>query len=88
MARRGKARRAKRVATPAVAALAGLPAGVDLLAAVAGLNLSSLPGFDLPLVLRAVYRLGNHTRAKTGFCTTQAIPHPRRRHHPLLTTQP
>jgi hypothetical protein len=51
------------VATPAVAALAGLPAGVDLLTAIAGLNLSSLPGFDLPLVLRAVYRLGNHTRA-------------------------
>ena len=30
MARRGKAKRAKRVATPAVAALAGLPPGADL----------------------------------------------------------
>src|SRR5690606_1814073 len=63
MARRGKGGRAKRVATPAVAALAGLPVGAELLASVAGLDLSALPGFDLPLVLRAVYRLGNHVRA-------------------------
>jgi Domain of unknown function (DUF222) len=51
------------VATPAVAALVGLPAGAELLSAVAGLELSSLSGFDVPLVLRAVYRLGNHVRA-------------------------
>jgi hypothetical protein len=63
MARRGKGKRSRRVATPAVAALAGLPPGADLLAAIAGLDLSSLTGYDLPLVLRAVYRLGNHTRA-------------------------
>jgi len=63
MARRGKGPRGRRVATPAVAALAGLPPGADLLAAIARLNLSSLAGYDLPLVLRAVYRLGNHVRA-------------------------
>jgi hypothetical protein len=63
MARRGKGTRTKRVATPAVAALQDLSPGADLLAAISALELSSLPGYDLPLVLRAVYRLGNHVRA-------------------------
>ena len=59
-----RAKRPLRVASAPVAALAAIPAGPELCVALAGLDLPSLTGFDIPLVLKARYRQGNHERAQ------------------------
>ena len=59
-----RAKRPVRVASAPVAALAAIPAGPRLCAALAALDLQALTGFDIPLVLKARYRQGNHERAQ------------------------
>src|SRR5688572_15007149 len=59
-----RAKRPGRVASAPVAALATIPAGPRLALALAALDFTALTGFDMPLVVKARYRQGNHERAQ------------------------
>ncbi len=71
--RRRRVKPAKPVACAPVSALAGLPVGPGLAAALAQLALPALTGHELVLALQARHRQANHERAMLTATVAEVI---------------